>query len=231
MMIPREEIKKPEVNLDQIVGTNADGDITLGDMISDASKASYSVGFQEGVNAAYGYDVDLEKDKKDKNEKWEEPTINDKVRSIAEKLIINRNLDNTGRMGINDDNTNTNLISKHYSPLIVRKYNIINGWPMWCGIICDENLSSLDEVINSVIKACKSAGMISNNIQDIRNMSGIISETIIEYYNIKKENCVEGIALLIYCDKLAVENFYGDFMNHTSCRIEWAGLIGMLPHI
>jgi len=73
--------------------------------------------------------------------------------------------------------------------------------------------------------------MINNNIQNMRNLTGILSETLIEYYNIKKDNCVEGVAILLYVDKCAIENFFGDFMNHTSCRIEWAGILGMLPHI
>ena len=150
--------------------------------------------------------------------------------SIATRLIKERQLDG-GRMGIDDDICNTNLISKHYSPLVVRKYNIINGWPMYVGLICDEDLSDLDTVVNGVISACDAAGMIDNNIQNIRNLSGILSETLITYYGNKKKHCVEGVALLLYVDKCAIENFFGDFMNHTSCRIEWAGIIGMLPHI
>lgn len=148
----------------------------------------------------------------------------------AKRLISSRVLE-SGRMGINDDKTNTNLISKHYSPMIVRKYNIINGWPLYVGLICDWSLSDLDKVVNDAIRACHDAGMIGNDIQGIRNVTGILSETIVSYYNARKENCVEGVAILLYVDKCAVENFYGDFMNHTSCRIEWAGIIDMLPHI
>jgi hypothetical protein len=149
---------------------------------------------------------------------------------ISKRLIEERQL-GSGRMGINDDKTNTNLISKHYSPMIVRKYNIINGWPLYLGIIADSNLDTLDSIVNATIKQCKEAEMITNSIQNMRNLTGILSETIIEYYNQEKENCVEGVAILLYVDKCVIENFYGDFMNHTSCRIEWAGIMGMIPHI
>jgi len=150
--------------------------------------------------------------------------------SIAKELIQARQLDRN-RMGIEDSKTNTNLISKHYSPLIVRKLNIMNGWPLYVGMICDEDLSDLDNVVNGVFIACKDAGMLENNIQNMRNFTGILSETLQQYYNNKKENCVEGVAILLYVDKCAIENFFGDFMNHTSCRIEWGAILSMLPHI
>ena len=115
--------------------------------------------------------------------------------------------------------------------MCIRKYNIIMGWPLWIGLICDESLSDLDLVVNGAIQACEDAGMICNDIQQIRNITGILSETVKKHYNSKKPNCVEGIAIALYVDKNYVQNFYGDFMNHTSCRIEWAGALSMLPHI
>jgi hypothetical protein len=157
------------------------------------------------------------------------PTI-DIAKETALKLIDERMLDGN-RMGINDNLTNTNLISKHYSPLTVRKFNIVNGWPLYLGLICDEDLSELDRVVNGIMDACNEKGMLSNNIQSMRNVTGILSETIQKFYNDKKKNCVEGVAILLYVDKCAIQNFFGDFMNHTSCRIEWAGIMSMLPHI
>ena len=74
--------------------------------------------------------------------------------NIAKQLISDRML-YENRMGINDDKVNTNLISKHYSPMIVRKYNIVKGWPLYIGLICDEDLSDLDHIVNGVIdKTC-----------------------------------------------------------------------------
>jgi hypothetical protein len=156
--------------------------------------------------------------------------VNKGAFEIATKLINMRQLDGN-RMGLEDSNTNTNLISKHYSPLIVRKYNIVNGWPCWVGMICDEDLSDLDQIVNGVFDACTAEGMITNNLQQLRNVTGILSETIQVYYNGKKKNCVEGVIISLYCDKVFVQNAMGDFMNHTSCRIEYAGIMAMVPHI
>lgn len=148
----------------------------------------------------------------------------------TKELINERKLDGN-RMGIKDDLTNTNLISKHFSPMVIRKYNLVNGWPCWIGLIIDEDLSDLDKVINDTYRACNEAGMICNNIQQLRNLTGILSESITKYYNNKKENCVEGVAIALYTDKNYIQNFMGDFMNHTSCRIEWGSALAMLPHI
>jgi len=166
------------------------------------------------------------------NEKVKElrNSIEDHSRELAKKIIKERTLDH-GRMGINDDMTNTNLISKNFSPLTVRKYNAIGMWPVWIGLIIDESLSDLDFVVNGILDSCEEAGMFSNDIQHIRNITGVLTEGIKVYYNSKKKNCVEGIAIALYVDKNFVQNFSGDFMNHTSCRIEWAGIMSVLPHI
>lgn len=148
----------------------------------------------------------------------------------AKELIEERQLDGN-RMGINDDLTNTNLISKHYSPMIIRKYNLVNGWPCWIGLIIDEDLSDLDKVVNDTYRACNEVGMVCNNIQQIRNITGILSESITRHYNGKKENCVEGVAITLYTDKNYIQNFFGDFMNHLSCRAEYGFALSMLPHI
>jgi hypothetical protein len=152
------------------------------------------------------------------------------AKELAVKLIKDKCL-HGDRMGVNDDLTNTNLISKNFSPLTVRKYNAIGMWPVWIGLIIDESLSDLDFVVNGILEACEEAGMISNNIQHLRNITGILAEGIKIYYNGKKKNCVEGIAIALYADKTYIQNFSGDFMNHTSVRIEWAGILAMLPHI
>ena len=157
-------------------------------------------------------------------------TVEKFTKELAMNLIKERTLDH-GRMGINDDMTNTNLISKNFSPLTVRKYNAVGMWPLWIGLIIDESLSDLDFVVNGILEACEENGMFANDIQQIRNITGILSEGIKIYYNGKKKNCVEGIAIALYVDKNFVQNFAGDFMNHTSCRIEWAGIMSILPHI
>lgn len=160
-----------------------------------------------------------------------ERTETENVVYIKAKQLINERQLSGSRMGINDDLTNTNLISKHYSPLTIRKYNLVNGWPCWIGLIVDEDLSDLDVVVNNAYRACKDAGMICNNLQQIRNVTGIFSEVITSHYNGKKENCVEGVAITLYVDKAYIQNYMGDFMNHLSCRLEYGLALSMLPHI
>jgi hypothetical protein len=126
---------------------------------------------------------------------------------------------------------NTNLISKQYSPMIIRKYNIASGWPVYIGIICDYSLSELDDVVNKYSEQAKNLGYLSNDIQMIRNFAGFLTDSIQEHYNALKINCVEGVAVFIYVDKCAVSSLYGDFMNHNACRQEFYFILNTLPHI
>ncbi|MGD2072875.1 MAG: hypothetical protein PVG65_05255, partial [Candidatus Thorarchaeota archaeon] len=49
--------------------------------------------------------------------------------------------------GNEKSSVNTRLLEKSYSPLVVRKYQL-REWPLFVGIICDIDISDLDEVIN-----------------------------------------------------------------------------------
>jgi len=151
---------------------------------------------------------------------------------VATQLIKDRQLDGN-RMGINDDLCNTNLISKHYSPMFIRKFNLsqLNHWPMYVSMICDEDVSDIDQVVNAALNAYEKAGLIGNNLQSMRNLTGIISETLAKHYNSKKENCVEGIAIALACDKAMIMNLSGDYMNHGMCRSEFYSVLNTLPHI
>jgi len=148
---------------------------------------------------------------------------------IAQKLIKERNIGNN-RFGIEDSGVNTNLISKNYSPMIIRKYNL-KGWPLFVSLICDWDLSDLDKIVNQVKEACEKADMISNNIQSLRNFTGVLSETIIKYYDDKKKGCVEGVAVVLYTDKFLGSSIWGDHMTHLSCKVELMGFLNMLPHV
>jgi len=148
----------------------------------------------------------------------------------AKKLIEDRQLSGN-RMGINDDLTNTNLISKNYSPMFWRKLNIVNGWPLYISMIVDEDIGDIDDVVNSVVKACQESGMLENNLQSMRNFTGILSESLISHYNNKKSNCVEGVGILLAIDKAMISNLWGDYMNHTMCRSEFYSILTMMPHI
>jgi len=125
------------------------------------------------------------------------------------------------------DNLNTNLLSKQWSPLIVRKYQLM-GWPLFVSLICDVSLSELDTVVNSAIAEF---GGITNDIQVVRNFCGFLSDYLLSNYNSIKPGCVEGIAVLWYVDKLFVSSLYGDFMVHASCKQELFAIISTLPHI
>jgi len=120
--------------------------------------------------------------------------------------------------------TNTKLLEKNYSPLVVRKY-IMKGWPMYVGVICDLDLSDLDDVVNKP-RLKKNA-----SIQDIRNYVGRVSDKVVTTYDKVKRNCVEGVAVLYYVDKMAVSSLYGDFMVHFPCKSEFYSILNMLPHV
>jgi hypothetical protein len=156
--------------------------------------------------------------------------IKEKVEEILGTILETRKLED-GRMGIEDNNVSTNLISKNYSPMIVRKYNIVNGWPLYLGIICDQSLNDLDEVVTTTVKFCLNNSLITNKIQDARNFTGILSETILNYYNDIKYGSMEGIGIMLYVDKMAVSSLYGDFMNHGQCRDEMYKIINIMTKI
>ena len=130
-------------------------------------------------------------------------------------------------VGLKDVTASTRLLDKHYSPLVVRKYQM-HKWPMFVGLICDESLSDLDSV---VMEFKKEIGEIQDDIQWCRNFCGLLSEKLEKHYDNKKEGCVEGIAVLWYVDKCFISSLAGDFMTHASCKQELFAIINTLPHI
>ena len=65
-----------------------------------------------------------------------------------------------------------------------------------------------------------------NNIQILRNLAGALTEHLVETY--KK---VEGAAVVMFPDKCAISSLWGDFMNHTPCRLELYTLLVMQTNI
>ena len=119
----------------------------------------------------------------------------------------------------------TRILGKHYSPFIIRKTNKF-GFPLYVGFICDYDMSDLDEVIE---KLCAeviadsfdgSEEEISANPQALRNFAGELTDRFVKYYNKKHANCVEGVAVIFYADKMFISSLFGDFMNHAMCRQE-----------
>ncbi len=114
----------------------------------------------------------------------------------------------------------TRLVDKHYSPLVIRKYTHW-GFPFYVGMITDDDLTSLDDVVVQFMKENQDAGWV-NNIQKLRNLAGAMTEHLNTVYE-----KTEGAAVVIYADKAFISSLHGDFMNHTACRIEFYGLLQM----
>ena len=129
-------------------------------------------------------------------------------------------------VGLDTVNTSTRLLDKNYSPLLVRKYQM-KGWPMFVGLICDESLSDLDDVVHEFEDSQKE----KDDIQWCRNFCGALSDVLIKHYNSKKRGCVEGVAVIWYTDKCFISSLWGDFMTHASCKQELFAIINTLPHI
>jgi len=151
-----------------------------------------------------------------------EQPVSSKVKNMSEQA-------NAG-MTRDDSSTATRLLDKNWSPLIVRKYQM-EGWPMYIGIICDANLNDLDDVIYDVMDQAKEAGFISGTIQGIRNCCGMLSEEIVNHYNMKKRGVSEGVIVCWYVDKMFCSSAYGDFMTHNKCAMEFYQILNTLPHI
>jgi hypothetical protein len=129
-----------------------------------------------------------------------------------------------------DSTTNTRLLDKQWSPLIVRKYQM-KGWPMYIGMICDANLNDLDKVVNKVMKEATELSFVDGTIQGARNTCGLLSDRIVEYYDNIKEGVTEGVMVCWYVDKCFISSAYGDLMTHNKCAMEFYSIIQTLAHI
>jgi hypothetical protein len=130
-------------------------------------------------------------------------------------------------VGLDQVRTATRLLDKNYSPLIVRKYQM-HGWPLFIALICDVSLSDLDNLVHGFTKAY---GSKEDDIQWVRNYCGALSQHLVDTYEAVKPGCVEGVAVLWYVDKMFVSSLFGDFMVHSSCKMELFSIIQTLPHI
>ncbi len=116
--------------------------------------------------------------------------------------------------------TFTKLVDKHYSPLVIRKFTHW-GFPIYVGLIADDDLTDLDDFVVSFMKEHVKDNWV-NNIQTLRNLAGKLTEKLNNHYE-----RAEGVAVVFYVDKMFISSLHGDFMNHTSCRIEFYGLLQM----
>jgi hypothetical protein len=121
---------------------------------------------------------------------------------------------------MDNDKVFTKLVDKHYSPLVIRKYTHW-GFPIYVGLITDNDLTDLDDQVVKFMTANVKEGWV-NNIQALRNMAGLMTETLNNIYP-----KTEGVAIVFYVDKCFISSLHGDFMNHESCRVEFYGLLNM----
>jgi len=112
----------------------------------------------------------------------------------------------------------TRLVDKHYSPLVIRKITRY-GFPIYVGLITDDDLSDLDDIILGYMETHKQEGWV-NDIQAIRNLAGGMVEYLVCRYS-----KVEGVAVVLAVDKAIISSLYGDFMNHHQCRTEFFALL------
>ena len=146
---------------------------------------------------------------------------------IKVEELLNRG---DGRVGLDDSKVATKLLDKNFSPMIIRKYTRL-GFPLYVHIICDENLDSLDYIVHDCIDECREKGIMENNIQSLRNFTGILSETINRYYDEKKRGSVESLGIVFYADKMIISSLQGDCMNHESCRMEMYECLNLMAKI
>jgi hypothetical protein len=135
-----------------------------------------------------------------------------------------------GRIGLNDDEVSTKLLDKNFSPMIIRKYTRI-GFPLYVHIICDQNLDDLDTIVHDCIDMCRKDGILKNNIQSLRNFTGVLSDYINNHYDNIKRGCVESLGIIFYADKILISSLSGDAMNHFSCREELYQCLNLMAKI
>jgi len=120
-----------------------------------------------------------------------------------------------------NDELGQKLIGKEYSPLILRRYSV----PIlhWIAIICDSDLSRLDSM---ALEFWKTEGLEISSIQAARNLAGRLQKNVIDGFE-----KIEGVAVILSCDKMIVSSLYGDFMNHLQCRLELYSLLNLSTNI
>ncbi len=120
----------------------------------------------------------------------------------------------------------TKLNDKNHSPMVIRRYSKF-GSPIFVGIITDDVLSNLDDLVVSFMKQDHIQKLWrSDDIQNIRNIAGMLSEELIQTYD-----KIEGVAITFCIDKGFVSSLFGDFMSHAQCKYEYYSLLNMATNI
>lgn len=122
----------------------------------------------------------------------------------------------------------TQLLQKNLAPMVIRKYQSF-GWPLYVAIICDQDLSTLDDAVTYYVKKCDPNQL--NGIQEFRNFCGGLSDYIVQEFTEMKFGSVEGVAVVAYWDKCVCSSLYGDHMTHGQCRLELFTLLNMMTNM
>jgi len=103
----------------------------------------------------------------------------------------------------------TRLSNKEFSPLVIRRYS--EPFLFFVALITDDDLDNLDDLVIRFVKK----NDLPESIQEFRNFAGKLSKFLLLSYP-----KTEGVAIVIYADKMTISSLSGDFMNHEQCRLE-----------
>jgi len=118
----------------------------------------------------------------------------------------------------------TSLSDKHSEPLIIRKYQYPFGFPVFVALICGEDLSDLDDLVDNLTEQWNKA---PRGIQNLRNFFGNMANKILQHYG----KSTEGVAVIAFADKCVIASLWGDFMTHHQCRLELYSLLNMTTQV
>ncbi len=149
---------------------------------------------------------------------------------MTEEKNVNMGKEANAGLTRDDSSTATRLLDKHWSPLIVRKYQM-EGWPLFISLITDCNLNDLDKIVYDIHDEAVKLDFTDGKIQSVRNYCGFMTDGLVKYYNSIKRGSVEGILICWYVDKMWVSSAFGDLMQHEKCVNEVYHIINTLPHV
>ena len=111
--------------------------------------------------------------------------------------------------------------------LIIRKYNAVNGWPIWLSLDDstgpEVDITDIDSVMNKAIK--DNENLITNNPNNMKILCQKIKEHVME--------CLvpSGCAVVIYVDKMFIVSGSGTLDKPTTTFREMLFLLNIAPHV
>ena len=113
--------------------------------------------------------------------------------------------------------------------LVIRKYNAVNGWPIWISVddsqdIEPVDITNIDSIVNTAFENNKN--LITNNPNNVK----ILAERIREHVD-KSLLHPSGIAVVIYVDKMFAVSGSGTLDKPTTAFREMVFLLNVAPHV